>query len=65
MDFNTLIGLEEFEAKQILTQNGLDDIETIINAKIDERCNRTLVCAVRQTKNHITLICGRFYILEK
>lgn len=64
MDFNDLVGLEENEAKQILSQNGFSDVKTIINAREDEKCNKTLVCAVKQTENRITLICGRFYFIE-
>lgn len=63
MDFNTLIGLDAEEAKIILKQNNFNNIEVKINAKEDDKCNTTLVCAVKQEGNCITLICGNFYFL--
>ena len=63
MDFNELIGLEENSAKEILKGNGFENIKTVINAKEDEKCNKLLVCAVKQTEDVITLICGKFYII--
>ena len=63
MDFNELIGLDEELAKKILRDNGFENIKTIINSKEDEKCNKLLVCAVKQTEMGITLICGKFYII--
>ena len=63
MDFSELIGLEEELAKKILTDNGFENIKTIINSKEDEKCNKILVCAVKQTEIDITLVCGKFYII--
>ncbi len=63
MDLNDLIGYEMSEAKQLLKNEGFENIDIIINSKENEKCNKTLVCSVRQTDNHITLICGQFYII--
>ena len=64
MDFNTLIGLDVSEAKSILNQNNFVNIIVKINAKEDDKCNTNLVCAVRQDKDLITLICGSFYLIN-
>ena len=65
MNFDDLIGLEESEARKILAQNGYNNINTFINSKEDNKCNKALVCAVKQADDGITLICGEFYILKE
>ncbi len=62
MDFNSLIGLEEFEAKQILSENGYNDIKTINNSRHDELCDSLLVCGVKENGNQVILVCGEFYL---
>lgn len=62
MDFKSLIGLEESEAKAILLKNGYNNIEIKINAKHNENCDTHLVCAVKENDGKIILICGEFYL---
>ncbi len=62
-DENSLIGLEVTVAKEILLQNGYDNINVKINSKSDEFCNMTVVCAVRVCEKQVTLICGDFRVL--
>ena len=62
MDFNSLIGLEEKKARQILNENGYNNIETKINSKENDLCDTMVVCAVRENHGLITLICGEFYL---
>ena len=63
MDFKSLIGLELEKAKKVLNDFGYNDIEEIKNSKEDEKCNKILVCAVKQTEIDITLVCVKFYII--
>ena len=63
MAFDSLIGLEESVARKILLENGYNNIATILNSKKDEKCNTTLVCAVKCADESITLICGEFYLI--
>lgn len=63
MDFENLIGLDEQTARKILQENGYNNITTILNSKENEKCNTTLVCAVKNFGENITLICGEFYII--
>lgn len=65
MDFNSLIGLEEKNARQFLIENGYNNIETIINSKNNEKCDTLVVCAVRESELKITLVCGEFYLNMK
>ena len=60
MDFNSLIGLTDSEAKQILIQNGYSDIEIKINSKHDEKFDALLVCAAKEDDEKVILICGEF-----
>jgi hypothetical protein len=62
MDFNSLIGLDEQKARQVLIENGYNNIETKENSKDNDLCDTKVVCAVRETENKITLICGEFYL---
>ena len=62
MIFKHLIGLEEKEARKLLKEIGYNDIETIKNLKQNELSDSLVVCAVREDKNKITLICGEFYL---
>ena len=61
MDLKDLIGLEEKKARKVLIDFGYNDIETIINSKENELNDTLVVCAVRQNKSKVTLICGEFY----
>lgn len=63
MNFDDLIGLEESKVRKILLEAGYKNIETVINTKENDKCNKTLVCAVQQDQGRITLICGKFYII--
>jgi len=63
MDFNSLIGLEENQARFLLSENGYKNIKTIINAKDDENCNKTIVCLAKYKDNIVTLICSKFYVI--
>lgn len=62
MDFNSLIGLEEQKARQVLVENGYNNIETKINSKENELCDTKVVCAVRENEEKVTLVCGEFYL---
>ena len=62
MELNSLIGLEETKARQVLAENGYDDIETIINSKHNENCDTLIVCAVKENDGKVILICGEFYL---
>lgn len=62
MDLSLLIGFDEEEAREELRRLGFTDISTIINDKPSDKCNRNLVCQIRQSGDHITLVCSRFYI---
>lgn len=62
MDFNNLIGLEEKIARQFLEKNGYNNIETIINSKHNDLCDKVMVCAVRFDGAKVTLICGEFHL---
>lgn len=62
MNFNTLIGLEEKNARQFLEKNGYNNIETIINSKHNDLCDSVMVCAVRFDGTKVTLVCGEFYL---
>ena len=62
MDFKSLIGLEMKKARNLLIDFGYNDIETIINSKENELNDTLVVCAVRQNKSKVTLICGEFYL---
>lgn len=62
MEFNSLIGLKEQDARQFLLNNGYNNIETIINSKNSNKCDTLVVCAVRESEAKITLVCGEFYL---
>ena len=62
MDFNSLIGLKENQARQFLQENGYNNIETVSNFKHNEKCDSVVVCAVRCDDEKITLICGEFFL---
>ena len=62
MDFKNLIGLEEQKARQVLLENGYNNIETKVNSKDNDLCDTKVVCAVRENEHTITLICGEFYL---
>ena len=62
MDFNSLIGLEESEARRVLVENGFDDIETIINSKHNDSTDTLIVCAAKENDGKVILICGEFYL---
>ena len=60
MDLNSLIGLQEAEARQFLKKNGYNNIETMINSKHNELVDTRVVCAVKQSGEKIILVCGEF-----
>ena len=62
MELNTLIGLEEQTARQILIKNGYTNIEVKINSKDNNLCDTKVVCAVRESSGIVTLVCGEFYL---
>lgn len=59
-DFDSLVGLDPNEAINILHKNGIDEVETILNSKHNDKCDTTLVCAVRFSDGKATLVCGEF-----
>ena len=48
MDFRDLIGLTVDDAKKVLINFGYNDIEEVINSKSNEKCDTSVVCAVRK-----------------
>ena len=62
MDFKNLIGLEESRARQVLSDFGYNNIDTIINSRKDGLSDSLVVCAIREEDSNITLICGEFYL---
>ncbi|MBQ8451419.1 MAG: hypothetical protein IJ538_01415 [Clostridia bacterium] len=60
MNFESLIGLEVQKAKQILSENGYNEVSITINSKEIAGANSTIVCAVREKNNQIELVCGKF-----
>ena len=62
MELNSLIGLDEQKARQILAENGYNKVETIINSKDSNLCDTRVVCSVRKNNGAVTLICGEFYL---
>lgn len=59
-NFDSLVGLDINEATNILKVGGIDDIEIILNSKHNDKCDTTLVCAVRISNNKATIFCGEF-----
>ena len=62
MDFDSLIGLDEKQARQFLKKNGYNNIETIVNSKHNELVDTMVVCAIKQDGEKIVLVCGEFYL---
>lgn len=60
-DFDNLIGLEITKAKEILIQNGFNDIDVVMNAEHNDKCDKILVCAARHISGKVTLVCGEFF----
>ncbi len=63
--FEKLIGLEITKAKEILNADGYNNIEVIMNSEHDDKCDTTIVCAVKQDGDSIKLICGEFFLKLK
>lgn len=61
-DLNGLIGLEITKAKEILMQNGFDDINIISNFEHNDKCDTIIVCAARIQDGTPTLVCGEFFL---
>lgn len=61
-DFDSLIGLEVGEAKEILAKNGFNDINIVINSKQNDKTDKLIVCATKQSGTFVTLVCGEFYL---
>ena len=64
MDFDSLIGLEENQARFLLSKNGYYNIKVVLNSKDNKNCNKNLVCAIKCDNDIITMICGEFYLIE-
>ena len=62
MELNSLIGLDEQTARQVLSENGYNNIEVKLNSKDNNLCDTKVVCAVRENAGKVTLICGEFYL---
>ena len=61
-DFDSLIGLEVSEAKEILAKNGFNDINIVINSKQNDKTDTLVVCATNFCGDFVTLVCGEFYL---
>ena len=61
-DFDSLVGLEESQAKNILKENGFKNIKSILNSKQTLLSGTKLVFAVQQKDDEIVLICGEFLL---
>ena len=61
-DFNSLIGIEVSQAKDLLNSAGFKKIELVLNTDKRQKneCDTILVCAVRVADDSIRLICGEF-----
>ena len=59
-DANSLIGLEVSRAKEILQNAGFKNIDIVLNAETNDKCDTILVCAAYERDGSITLICGEF-----
>ena len=62
MEFNSLIGLDEQKARQVLAKNGYNKVEVIINSKDNNLCDTKVVCAICENEGVVTLLCGEFYL---
>lgn len=61
-DFDSLIGLEAQNAKQILNNAGYNKVNIVLNAEHKNECNTIIVCAVRVADDGISLVCGEFLL---
>ncbi len=61
-DFDSLIGLEEDKAREILTKFGYKNINVLLNSKLNEKYDKRIVCSVRNSEKVVTLIIGEFYV---
>ena len=64
IDTNELIGLTEEEACRILCESGYNKVEVKRNSVKNEKCNTSLVCAVRLDGEIVTLVCGEFCMMR-
>lgn len=65
MNLDSLIGLEVDYAKSLLIEKGYKNIKIINNFKDDDRCNKELVCLAKKIDDEITLVCGKFFIVNE
>ena len=61
-DFDCLIGLDKNKAIEILSQNGYNNVEVVINSKENSFCDSLLVCAALQKNDKVVLTMGEFYL---
>lgn len=61
-NFNDLIGLEVQIAKEKLEQSGIKNVRVVENAEHNDKCDTSIVCAVRENLDGVTLICGEFLV---
>lgn len=61
-DENSLIGLDVFEAEELIKKYGDFDITIKDNFKKNELCNTKIVCAAKIEGKKIELVCGEFYV---
>lgn len=61
-DENSLIGLDVFEAEELIKKYGDFDITIKDNFKKNELCNTKIVCAAKIAGKKIELVCGEFYV---
>lgn len=59
-DFNSLIGLGESEAVQILKLHGFGNIKIILNSHKSEDCDTRLVISVKYNDDSVTLVVSDF-----
>ena len=64
MNLDNLIGLDVNYAKSFLIENGYSNIKVINNYQDDDKCNTELVCLVKENNDEITLVCGKFFIVN-
>ena len=59
-DFNSIIGLCESEAVQILKSHGFGNINIVLNSHEREGCDTRLVTSVKYNDDSVTLVVSDF-----
>ena len=62
LNLRNLIGKKKEDAVKILTENGYNDIEVIINSKSNDLTDSVLVCKAEKINEKVVLVCGEFYL---